>query len=81
MDSLIKFEKNTLISVVSRIIFINEKITAYYGKSHTIEKKSQMSQNEPKMPIPDLKPRRTNTKSRHLEILVTFLYNSFVYNN
>jgi hypothetical protein len=32
-----------------------EKITAYYEKSHTIEKKSQMSQNEPKMPIPVLK--------------------------
>jgi hypothetical protein len=49
--SLIKLEENTIISVVSRIIFINKKITAYYEKSHTIEKKSQMSQNEPKMPI------------------------------
>jgi hypothetical protein len=54
MDILIKFEKNTLISVVSRIIVITKKITAYYEKSHTIEKKSQMSQNEPKMPIPAL---------------------------
>jgi hypothetical protein len=50
MDNLIKFEKKTLFSVISQIILI-----AYYDKCHTIEKKSQMSQNEPKMPIPDVK--------------------------
>jgi hypothetical protein len=45
MDNLIKLAKNTLISVL---------ITAYKEKSHTIEKKSQMSQNELKIPIPVL---------------------------
>jgi hypothetical protein len=45
MDNLIKFEKNSLISVISRIFFIASTITAYYDKS-------QMSHNKPKMPIP-----------------------------
>jgi hypothetical protein len=40
MDNLIEFGKNTLIAVISRIIFI-----AYYEKSHNIEKKEP---NEPK---------------------------------
>jgi hypothetical protein len=52
MDILIKFEKNTLISVLSRIIFITKKSPP--SMKRAIEKKSQMSQNEPKMPIPDL---------------------------
>jgi hypothetical protein len=37
MDNLIELVKNTLISVVSRIIFMDKKITAYYEKSNTRE--------------------------------------------
>jgi hypothetical protein len=48
--------------------FHNEKITAYYEKSHTIEKKSQMSQNEPKMPIPGLKGIKKKV-SKHTSVI------------
>jgi hypothetical protein len=38
----LEFEKNTLISVCGFTnYFHKEKITAYYEKSHTIEKKSK----------------------------------------
>jgi hypothetical protein len=49
MDNLIELEQKASISVVSRIIFKVKKITAYYEKSHTIEKKEP---NGTKMPIP-----------------------------
>jgi hypothetical protein len=71
MDSLIKFEKDTLISVVTNY-FHNEKITAYYEKSHTIEKKSQMqAQSTPRLFLCSLCLRVCSLSGSHDQMRLT----------
>jgi hypothetical protein len=71
MDRLIKFEKNTITSVVSRFIFIAKKSPPTIKRAIP-QKKNKL--NEPKIPIPGVESIITHLRQSNVKNNLDFSY-------